>query len=77
MRSAADACEAFGRRIQWSVFSCRLTPPQLKALRARLLGILDIRTDRLLIVPIRGGDEVETEEHGPLIESDEPTVLEV
>ena len=77
LRAAARACEACGRRVNWSVFSCRLTPTELTALRATLLGILDVQTDRLLIVPVRGGDEEGVEKVDPTIESETPTVVEV
>ncbi len=77
LRAAAGACEACGRRVQWSVFLCRLTARELAALRATLLGMLDLRTDRLLIIPVRGGDEADAEEHGPPIEAVAPAVVEV
>jgi len=77
LRLAGQACESFGRRVQWSVFVCHLTPVELRRLRSTMLRILDIQTDRLLIVPIRAGDDVDAEELGLPIARPVPEVLQV
>ncbi|HEX6820071.1 MAG TPA: CRISPR-associated endonuclease Cas2 [Ktedonobacterales bacterium] len=49
LRKVADACLAFGQRVQLSVFECSLTEIQLEALRHRLLAIIDEQQDSLRI----------------------------
>lgn len=49
LRKVADACLAFGQRVQLSVFECSLTETQLEALRHRLLEIIDEQQDSLRI----------------------------
>ncbi|HLZ24251.1 MAG TPA: CRISPR-associated endonuclease Cas2 [Ktedonobacterales bacterium] len=49
LRKVADACLAFGQRVQQSVFECSLTEMQLEALRHRLLACIDEREDSLRI----------------------------
>jgi CRISPR-associated protein Cas2 len=49
LRKAADACLAFGQRVQKSVFECHLTEVQLEQLRHRLLGIINEEEDSLRI----------------------------
>jgi CRISPR-associated protein Cas2 len=47
LRRVADACQAYGQRVQKSVFECSLTETQLLQLEHRLLGIIDVAEDRL------------------------------
>lgn len=47
LRRVAKACEDWGQRVQYSVFECELDPAQWTALRARLVGIIDPKTDSL------------------------------
>ena len=49
LRKVAEACLAFGQRVQFSVFECSLTEMQLEALRDRLLAIIDQKQDSLRI----------------------------
>lgn len=41
----AHALQDFGRRIQYSVFECNLTAPQVERLRARVEGLIDNQDD--------------------------------
>jgi CRISPR-associated protein, Cas2 family len=41
LRQVAKACEAYGQRVQKSVFECRLTETQLNVLKLKLLRIID------------------------------------
>ncbi len=77
LRTAASACEGAGRRVQWSVFECRLSKRELEQLRATLLGILDTRTDRLVLVPLGSGDEGGLEEYGPSLTLMDASVIDV
>ena len=49
LRKVADACQAYGQRVQKSVFECSLTQTQLLQLEQRLLGCIDPAEDRLRI----------------------------
>ena len=49
LRKVADVCQAFGQRVQKSVFECSLTETQLLQLEHRLLGIVHLAEDRLRI----------------------------
>ncbi len=47
LRRVARACLDWGQRVQYSVFECELDPAQWVALRARLLGEVDLTRDSL------------------------------
>jgi CRISPR-associated protein Cas2 len=47
LRRVARACLDYGQRVQQSVFECEVDPAQWIALRARLLGEIDVSFDSL------------------------------
>lgn len=47
LRRVARACLDYGQRVQQSVFECEVDPAQWTALRARLLGEIDVCLDSL------------------------------
>lgn len=47
LRRVARACLDFGQRVQKSVFECEIDPAQWTALRARLLGEINLEEDSL------------------------------
>ena len=47
LRHVAKACLDYGQRVQNSVFECEVDPAQLATMKARLLGIVDLKTDSL------------------------------
>ena len=47
LRRVARACLDFGQRVQNSVFECEVEPAQWTALRARLVGEIDVQRDSL------------------------------
>lgn len=49
LRHVANACLAYGQRVQKSVFECSLTPVQLERLEHRLTGIINVDEDSLRI----------------------------
>lgn len=51
-RKVYKVMNAFGERIQYSVFKCRLSQKQLAELRHKLVKIMSANEDRLLIAPI-------------------------
>jgi len=52
LRKVARTCEDFGRRRQYSVFSCRLTAADLIRLKSRLYDIIERKTDQVLFIPL-------------------------
>lgn len=49
LKHVADACQAFGQRVQKSVFECSLNDAQLLQLERRLLACIEPLEDRLRI----------------------------
>jgi len=49
LRHVANACLAFGQRVQKSVFECSLSPEQFERLEHRLLKIIKTEEDSLRI----------------------------
>ena len=47
LRKVAKECEAYGQRVQNSVFECVLEPAQCKRLQANLCSIIDMHADSL------------------------------
>jgi len=47
LRQVAKACQDYGQRVQFSVFEIEVDPAQWTALKARLEGIVDLKTDSL------------------------------
>jgi CRISPR-associated protein Cas2 len=47
LRRVARACLDYGQRVQFSVFECEVDPGQWAALRNRLIGEIDPKTDSL------------------------------
>ena len=47
LRRVARACLDFGQRVQYSVFECEVDPGQWIALRARLIGEIEVQCDSL------------------------------
>jgi CRISPR-associated protein Cas2 len=52
LRKVAQTCEDFGRRCQYSVFSCRLTAADLVRLKSRLYDIIELQEDQVLFIPL-------------------------
>jgi CRISPR-associated protein Cas2 len=47
LRRVDRACQDYGQRVQFSVFECEVDPAQWTALRARLIGEIDPKSDSL------------------------------
>jgi len=77
LRRVAKACEAFGQRVQKSVFECTLTPAQLAQLASRLRVEVDVTTDSLRIYRLREPrlDYLEVIGVVPLLDLHDPLVL--
>lgn len=64
LRRVAKACLDYGQRVQNSVFECLVDPAQLVALKERLLGIIDLRSDSLRIYYLGADWNRRVEHHG-------------
>lgn len=51
-RRVARMLEAQGRRVQFSVFECRMSRLEAAHLRTRLLSVIDAASDRLRCYPL-------------------------
>jgi len=49
LRRVAKVCEAYGQRVQKSVFECVLSAADLERLKHRLTGVIDPKEDSLRI----------------------------
>ncbi|MCR6630689.1 MAG: CRISPR-associated endonuclease Cas2 [Magnetospirillum sp.] len=47
LRRIAGTCQDYGQRVQFSVFECEVSPARWVELKARLLSIIDAKTDSL------------------------------
>lgn len=76
LRHVAKVCEAYGQRVQKSVFECALDDGQLALLVHRLTRIIDPASDSLRIYRLREprgryllriGRDLEFDIHNPLV----------
>lgn len=77
LRRVADACLAYGQRVQKSVFECTLTPTQYARLEQRLVRCIDEEQDRLRIYRLYGDRDHYLTVYGTTteIDLDEPLVI--
>ena len=47
LRRVARVCEAYGQRVQYSVFECEVDPAQWEEFKSKLSKVLDPKTDSL------------------------------
>ena len=53
LQRVATACQAYGQRVQHSVFECVINPADLELLTARLRNEIDEHTDTIRIYRLR------------------------
>ncbi|MEB3283281.1 MAG: CRISPR-associated endonuclease Cas2 [Lyngbya sp.] len=53
-KRVSDLLEGYGKRVQYSVFECLLTPRKYEELRYRLRQRVDINQDNLRFYPLSG-----------------------
>ena len=54
LRKVADVCSAYGQRVQWSVFECRLSPTRHARFLGELIDIINPAVDSILIYRFPG-----------------------
>ncbi|WP_435020765.1 CRISPR-associated endonuclease Cas2 [Tundrisphaera sp. TA3] len=77
LRRVAQACEDYGRRVQYSVFELKVDPAQWETCRARLLEIIDLKTDNVRFYFLGTRWEHRVEHHGvdPGFDPDDPLIV--
>ncbi|MBP2316284.1 CRISPR-associated endonuclease Cas2 [Azospirillum soli] len=77
LRRVARACQDHGVRVQFSVFECTVDPAQWTTLRARLLDLVDPKTDSLRFYLLGSAARRKVEHIGnrPPTDLDEPLIL--
>jgi len=77
LRRVAKACERHGRRVQKSVFECKVDDMTMEKLRYQLLKEIDERYDSLRIYRLKEPKEHSVEEYGlsEAIDFDDPLIL--
>lgn len=77
LRHVAHACLAYGQRVQFSVFECRVDEAQYETLRARLVALINPQTDSLRFYKLRAPRERSVECFGldRYTDFDDPLIL--
>jgi CRISPR-associated protein Cas2 len=77
LRRVAKACEAYGQRVQKSVFECRLTETLLEKLKQRLFKVIDPQKDSLRFYRLPGDRDKWVEVYGVdhYVDYDAPMVI--
>ncbi len=77
LRRVAKACEAYGQRVQRSVFECVVSEMDLEKLKHRLVQEIDTSEDSLRIYRLREPRQRFVQVFGqkPTFDLDEPLVL--
>lgn len=77
LRQVGRACLDFGHRVQYSVFECEVDSAQWTALRARLIGLIDEKTDSLRFYRLGTGghDRIEHVGAKPVLDLEGPLVF--
>lgn len=76
LRRVAKVCEAFGQRVQKSVFECTLSPADLEQLKRKLARVIDETEDSLRLYRLQEprhkhvqvlGRQIAYDLHDPLV----------
>lgn len=51
-KQVADLLEGYGKRVQYSVFECVLTPPKYQQLRSKLKKKVNLKDDSVRFYPL-------------------------
>ena len=77
LRTVAKLCQAYGQRVQFSVFECRVTDAQYEALRHRLVKTIEASTDSIRMYKLRQPREQSVESYGVdrYVDFEDPLIL--
>lgn len=77
LRKVAEACKDYGQRVQYSVFECRVNQMQYETFQARLLKIINSKTDSIRFYRLRSPREKYVESFGidDYTDFDDPLII--
>ena len=77
LRQIAKTCTDWGQRVQMSVFECQLDAAQLVMVRAKLLKIMDEKTDSIRFYLLGDHYKTKVEHYGAKLSFDvtEPLII--
>ena len=77
LRHVATLCQAFGQRVQFSVFECRVNDMQYEMFRARLLKVIEPEQDSIRLYRLRQPREQSVESYGidRYVDFDDPLIV--
>jgi CRISPR-associated protein Cas2 len=77
LRRVAKLCQAYGQRVQYSVFECQLTDAQIENFEARLIAEIDPTEDSVRIYELPGDRQKRVRSHGKALDFDlhDPLIL--
>lgn len=64
LRRIAKTCQDYGQRVQFSIFECDVTPARWVELKARLLAVMDAKTDSLRFYDLGADGQRRIEQFG-------------
>lgn len=77
LRHVAKLCQAYGQRVQFSVFECHVDDAQYEALRHRLVKVIEPSQDSIRLYKLRQPREQSVETYGidRYVDFNDPLVL--
>lgn len=77
LRKVAEVCKDYGQRVQYSVFECRVDEMQYETFQARLLKIINPKTDSIRFYRLRSPREKYVESFGidDYTDFDDPLII--
>ena len=77
LRKVAEVCKNYGQRVQYSVFECRVNEMQYETFQARLLKIMNSKTDSIRFYRLRSPRDKYVESFGidDYTDFDDPLVI--
>lgn len=77
LRKVAEACKDYGQRVQYSVFECRVNEMQYETFQARLITIINPKTDSIRFYRLRSPREKYVESFGidDYTDFDDPLII--
>jgi CRISPR-associated protein Cas2 len=77
LRTVAKLCQAYGQRVQFSVFECRVNDAQYEAFRHKLVKVIEPSQDSIRLYKLRQPREQSVESYGidRYVDFDDPLIM--
>lgn len=77
LRKVATTCKDYGQRVQWSVFECRVNDAQYEMFQAKLVKVIDLKTDSIRFYRLPSPREKAVVSFGQdkYVDFDEPLII--